>query len=226
MSDTMTATAALAPPTGSVPPQVRLSLIGGFELEIDGVLVDVQPAVRRLTALIALTPRGLSRDFAAFQLWPDKPEVRAKANLRSTVWRLNQLPAPVVNVSATQLRLAPEVWLDTRDEAAEDDSLASGHPFETLLVDLLPDWYDEWLEIERERFRQRRLACLDARAREALATGDSAGAIQLALAALAIDGTRESSHRLVVQAHLSEGNEWEAERERSRHRRCLHGCPA
>jgi hypothetical protein len=41
------------------------------------------------------------------------------------------------------------------------------------------------------------------------------------VAAIAIEGTRASAHRLVVDAHLAEGNEWEAERERMRYTRYL-----
>ena len=209
-----------AQPLKPAPPAVRLRLIGGFELEIDGRVVEVQPALRRLTALVALTPRGIARDFAAFQLWPDKVEARAKANLRSTLWRQHQLEAPVVQVSAMSLRLDPRVWLDIRDDLEGGDDGQVSRPFDTLLLDLLPEWYDEWLVVERERLRQFRLASLERRARDAM-PADPGRAIQLGLAALAIDGSRESSHRLVVEAHLAEGNAREAARERSRFARGL-----
>lgn len=221
---TGTATAPPAPPDSATEPAVRLMLLGGFELRVHGEVVDVQPAVKRLAALVALTPHGLARDFAAFQLWPDKDEARARANLRSTLWRLRQLDAAVLWASATHLSLADSVWLDTRDGMAgteRDDWVPA--PFDTLMADLLPDWYDEWVEVERERFRQLRLGHLESRAQQALQTGDPSTAIQLALAALAIDSTRCSAHRVVVAAHLAEGNEWEAERERARYRRCLEG---
>ncbi|GAA3650704.1 hypothetical protein GCM10022237_08070 [Nocardioides ginsengisoli] len=216
----MTITAPAPSPTSAVAPHVQLRLLGGFELRIDGAVVDLQPAVKRLTALVALTPCGLSRDFAAFQLWPDKSEARARANLRSTLWRLHQLAGDILHASATHLRLDDSVSLDTRDVLAGADAEDGvPRPFETLMADLLPDWYDEWIDVERERFRQLRLARLEQRAHAALADRDAATAIQLALAALAIDATRESAHRIVVRAHQAEGNEWEAERERSRYLR-------
>jgi len=209
-------------PSAAVVPRVELRLIGGFELRIDMRTVEVQPAVRRLTALVALSPRGLSRDYAAYQLWPDTSEERARANLRSTIWRLHQLDAEIVVASTTHLHLADDVWLDTR-QATQDREVAPPlpRPFESVMTDLLPDWYDEWLSVERERFRQLRLAALEEHARTALRAGDAAAAIQFALAALSGDGTRESAHRLVVQAHLAEGNQWEAERERRRFRGCV-----
>lgn len=206
-------------------PIVRLRLLGGFELSVDGRAIELQPAVQRLTAFVALTPRGVGRMFAAFQLWPDKSENRALANLRSTLWRLKQLDVPVVRVSTTRLILRDEVWLDIRHQAAEaiDDAGAdrAPAPFDSLLTDLLPDWYDDWLVVERERLRLLQLAVLEAHARESFAVGNTTSAIQFALAALAIEGARESAHRLVIDAHLAEGNACEAQREQRRFERCL-----
>lgn len=204
---------------------VRLRLLGGFELSLDGAPVELQPAAQRLTALVALTPRGVGRMFAAFQLWPDKSEKRALANLRSTLWRLKHLPIHVIDVSPMRLTLADHVWLDTRSEVAEAidsvgiDGLPA--PFQTLMTDLLPDWYDDWLGVERDRLRLLRLAALEKRAREFFAVGDTTSAIQFGLAALAIEGARESAHQLVVDAHLAEGNTCEARREQLRFERCL-----
>jgi len=206
-------------------PDVRLRLLGGFELSLDGTPIELQPAAQRLTALVALTPRGVGRVFAAFQLWPDKSEKRALANLRSTLWRLKQLPISVIDVSPTRLTLADNIWLDTRTEVAEtiDSAGIDGipAPFQTLMTDLLPDWYDDWLGVERERLRLLRLAELERRAREFFAMGNTTSAIQYGLAALAIEGARESAHRLVIDAHLAEGNTCEARREQLRFERCL-----
>jgi DNA-binding SARP family transcriptional activator len=202
--------------------RVELRLLGGFELTIDGKMAELQPAAQRLTAFVALSPRGVDRMFTAFQLWPNTSEQRAKANLRSTLWRLHRLGADVVSATAARLRLSPSVWLDTRDGLPAPDGRApEALPFQSMLTDLLPDWYDDWLAVERERYRQLRLSDLESRARDAIDAGETGRAIQLALAALAIDGLRESSHRLVIEAHRAEGNHREAERETLRYHRCL-----
>ncbi len=205
---------------------VRLHLMGGFGLEIDGRRVDdLQPAVQRLLAFVALAARGVEREFAALQLWPDAPEDRARANLRSALWRLRRVPCELVATSSTRLRLADGVWVDARDgveptsDAASEPAVGGPLPFHGLLADLLPDWYDDWLDIERERLRQLSLRALERRAAVALDAGDASTAIQLGLTAASIDPLRESAHRLVIQAHLAEGNRRDAQRTLDGYRR-------
>jgi len=199
--------------------RIELRLLGGFGLIIDGAGVDVTPAAQRLLAFIALTPRGAERSYTAFQLWPCNDEHRAKANLRSALWRLGKVPAELVVATKSHLRLAPDVWVDIRHgiaelaDAADDSIVAAALPFQALDSDLLPDWYDDWLTIERERLRQFRLGALEEGAVIALKRGRMAQAIQLALAAVAIDPLRESAHRIVVEAHLANGNLFDANRQ-------------
>ncbi|MEL7207595.1 MAG: BTAD domain-containing putative transcriptional regulator [Actinomycetota bacterium] len=200
-------------------PLVELRLLGGFGLQIDGRIVDVTPAAQRLLAFVALTPRGAERSYTAFQLWPEHDEHRAKANLRSALWRLGKAPAVLIEATKSRLRLAEGVWIDVRhglDELARAEphtTLDTVRPMQSLDHDLLPDWYDDWLTVERERLRQFRLGTLEDAARHALRQGHPNAAVQLALAAVAIEPIRESSHRLVIDAHLANGNRFEAQRQ-------------
>lgn len=196
---------------------VRVYLLGGFEARTGEVVLHLRPAMQRLVALIALSPRGIDRCRAAFQLWPDTDEERAKANLRSTLWRLNKVSSAIVTANKAQLRLAEGVWVDVRhgiDAIAEQEpSTEAGpegldvlRPFHALQTELLPDWYEDWLVIERERLRQMTLRALERRSQSAIDSGRPADAIEAGLAAVAIDPLRESSRRLVVLAHLAQGN--------------------
>ena len=199
--------------------RIELRLLGGFGLSVDGVEVEVTPAAQRLLAFIALTPRGAERSYTAFQLWPSHDEQRAKANLRSALWRLGKVPADLVSATKSHLRLGPGVWVDVRHGisdlalSAGDTIIAATLPFQALDSDLLPDWYDDWLCIERERLRQFRLGSLEEGAEKALRLGRMAQAVQLGLAAVAIDPLRESAHRLVSEAHLGNGNLLDAQRQ-------------
>jgi DNA-binding SARP family transcriptional activator len=199
--------------------KIELFLLGGFELRIDGGPVRLQPAGRRLLALLALSDRRLSRSFVAFQLWPDTVEGRALASLRSTLWRLGELADVVLEVSPTQLTLSPQVWLDVRhgiQMLVDGDESAAALPFSAFQSELLPDWYDDWLAVERERMRQLSLRILTARASAALARSETLDAIQLALGALSIEPHHAGAHDVLTSAHLAEGNTYESKREQER----------
>lgn len=200
--------------------RIELRLLGGFGLAIDGVAIDITPSAQRLLAFIALTPRGAERCYTAFQLWPEHDERRAKANLRSALWRLGKASPDLIDATKSHLRLSGRVWVDVRDGIADlevnaGDSIAAACalPFQALDSDLLPDWYDDWLSVERERLRQFRLGTLEDGAATALDRGRPAHAIQLALAAIAADPLRESAHRLVAAAHIDNGNLADAKRQ-------------
>jgi len=80
--------------------------------------------------------------------------------------------------------------------------------------DLLPDWYDDdWLLLERERFRQLRLRALDALCARHLRAGRSGEALDAGLLSLAGEPLRESAHRAVIRVHLADGNAVEALRQ-------------
>ncbi len=206
---------------------VELRLLGGFGLEVDGRRIEMTPAAQRLLAFVALTPRGAERSYTAYQLWPEQSEERAKANLRSTLWRLSKAPADLIAATKTHLRLCPWVWVDVRHGLAElaaagsDAIVAAALPFQALDSDLLPDWYDDWLMIERERLRQLRLGSLEDAARAATAAGRHGQAVQLALATVSIDPLRESGHRLAIEAHLANGNRFDARRQYETYTRLL-----
>ena len=82
-----------------------------------------------------------------------------------------------------------------------------------LSEDLLPGWSDEWLVVERERYRQLRLHALDKLCLLHAEAGRFALAIIAGLASVSSDPTRESAHRALMRAHLLEGNPSEAVRQ-------------
>src|SRR6266545_404812 len=115
----------------------------------------------------------------------------------------------LVEASASHLRLAPSVPVDyhlvtRRARRLLDpstpfvvDDLDEG----SFAGDLLPDWYDDWVVIERGRHGQ---------------------AIQAALLAVGEEPLRESAHRILVRAHLAQGNQGEAILHYRRYRKALH----
>jgi DNA-binding SARP family transcriptional activator len=200
---------------------VRLSLLGGFGLLIDGESVELPHSAQRLISFLAVHPRVLLRRvFVAGRLWTDASEAQANSSLRSALWRL-QARAHVVEATGAQLALKP--WV--RDDLAQLTGLterliadAAPPSREDVLAltaagDLLPDWYDDWLIVERERVRQRRLHALEAACRSLTAARRYADALDAGLAAIAVEPLRETGHLVVIEAHLAEGNLIEASRQ-------------
>jgi DNA-binding SARP family transcriptional activator len=120
------------------------------------------------------------------------------------------------------LWLDPALRVDYREVVEWAIALVDGHtgvevsswaPFVRVAQELLPDCYDDWALVERERFRQLRLHALEAACELLTRRGCYGQALMAGLAAVATEPLRESAQRLVVQAHISEGNWHEALRQ-------------
>jgi DNA-binding SARP family transcriptional activator len=217
-------------------PRFQLHLLGGFELRLrDGLedqLVPVTGGSQRLTAFLALHNRQLLRTHVAGTLWPDVPTQRANANLRAALWRLPPPCRPVIDASSCHLRLAAIVAVDLHAAAecarrlldrsehcsADDLSAAALLGFSR---DLLPDWYDDWVLVERERFHQLRLHALETLCERLTAAGRYGEAVDAGLAAVRAEPLRESGHRALIRAYTAEGNHAEAGRQYDLCRRML-----
>ncbi len=189
---------------------------------IDDVPVTVPAGSKRLLALIALNYRAsVPRGLIAGRLWPDVSEQRAYTNLRAALSRLSDLGRKALDVSPSEVRLAREVTVDLYDARwlaqrildprvpAEDLDLKAA-TVDQLSADLLPGWYDEWVLLEAEHWRQLRLHALEELARELIDAEQFAGAVTAAHTAVQADPLRESSQVSLIRAHLAEGNLAEA----------------
>lgn len=198
-----------------------VKLLRSFELRRDHHHVPLPPGAQRLLAFLALQGCLLKRVYVAGTLWIDYSQESANANLRTALWRVRQLPYPLIDTTTTHLSLAAEVAVDLHETVAiarritTDGSDCGAEDLEGIMLagDVLPDWYDDWVVIERERFRQARLHALEALC-YALARKRRYGtAIEAGLTAVADEPLRESAHRAVMWVHLVEGNRNEALRQ-------------
>src|SRR6266516_4316283 len=198
-----------------------LSLLNGFELRCDGQRVNLPMSAQRLLAFVALQERPVLRVYVAGSLWTDASEERAAASLRSSLWRLHRPGVRLVEALGAQLRLAPRVHVDIRQSLGLAQQLLRGTVDDETLTtadlelegELLPDWYDDWVIFERERFRQLALHALEALAERQLLAGRLRQEVASALAAVKVEPLRESAHRIVIRVHLAEGNGGEALRQ-------------
>lgn len=176
-----------------------------------------------MVALLGLSDRPLARLYVAGILWPDYSTERSLADLRSALWRVRRSREKIVTATSSFLGLCADIEIDVRKVTAFARRLNEAAPglppvdvssvrLAELSGELLPDWYDEWVQDERESLRQIRLHALEALADVLSSTGRHADAIQAALAAIRLEPLRESAHRTLIQAHLAEGNRSEARR--------------
>ncbi len=199
----------------------KISLLRGFDFLLGGSQVQLPLSAQRLLAFLALQNRPVQRLFVAGSLWLDSSEAKANASLRTTLWRLTRCSDHVVDATPTHLALATGVDVDVTEVTVLAQSVISGcTPLEvdqaTLLCgagEILPDWYDNWVLIEREHFRQLRLHALEALCERLTASGRLLEATQAGIAAVKAEPLRESAHRVLIQAFLAEGNAGEALRQ-------------
>jgi DNA-binding SARP family transcriptional activator len=208
----------------------RIQLLGGFEVTREGCSIPLGPSSERLVALLACRDRPLSRHLAAGLLWPDRPERRAQANLRSAVYRATFSHPDLIISSPRRITLDPSACVDFRAATAVAQRIIAGSmvdlcapAHEALTRDLLPCWYeDDWVIEEREAFRQNRLHALEILCLTLAERGRYGEAVDAALAAVRAEPLRESAHRALMMVHLHEGNYGEALRQYGRCRTLLH----
>jgi DNA-binding SARP family transcriptional activator len=214
---------------GSQGTRASLSLLNGFRLTVGERRVEMPGSAQRLLAFLAITPRPMFRPYVAGTLWLEQPEDRSAGSLRSALWRVHRCQAGLIDCQRDYLCLAPSLAVDLHEVGAVAHRLVNGVPgaadlaieITALSADLLPDWYDEWLTLEREQFRQLRLHALEALCVEQTRQGRHAQAVLTGLAAVAAEPLRESAQRVLIEAYAAEGNLSESLRQYDSYRRLL-----
>lgn len=212
-------TASSEPPHEPPPLTTRLTLLGGFGLYLGRQAVPLAPGPQRLVALLGLHDAALHRGYAAGLLWGDSTESHAQGSLRTTLWKLQMASPGVVWISGDTLALCPNVDVDIRRATRLARALVTGRFDEETVVallepmfrsELLPGWYDEWVIVERERYRQLSLHALESVCEHLTSIRRYGAAVLAGLAAVDAEPLRESAHRALMKAHLAEGNLGEA----------------
>src|ERR1700752_43122 len=202
----------------------ELRLLGRFALRSAGIDVALPQHARRVLAYLALekmTEADPGRSLLADRLWPDAPTERARASLRTALWRVRQACPLLLTSDLNTVTLADTVWVDVHQFRCVAEHLLAGNAklrpnhFRLIrsAVELLPGWDEDWLILAREQLRQLRLHALEANARRMLDRGDYPDAIDTMLVVVAEKPFRESAQSALIEAHLAEGNVAEARRQ-------------
>lgn len=205
----------------------RVTLLDRFELMVGGKRIPLPRGAQRLLAFLGIRDGlPMNRTAVAERLWPESRRQRAAANLRQALWHVRRsTDRPVLETTTEHLRLSPVVTVDlcrSLDAAHRADPAADEWLAGLLARDLLPDWDEEWLASERQRWDQVRLHTLESIASRLISTGAHLAALEAALTAIAIDPVRESAHCTVIAVHLAQGNTGSALRHYQHYRGLLH----
>jgi DNA-binding SARP family transcriptional activator len=201
--------------------RIRLQLLDSFEVRREREIVRLPMSARRVVTFLALRGHAVLRVHVAGSLWLDSPEERAFANLRSALWRIHRSGVALVESSDDTLRLAAGVRVDLSDAGALARRLIGSVPmgagadvdWSPLTREILPDWDDDWVLVEREHFRNLSLQALESLCEHLTAQGRLRQALEVGLATFARDPLRESAHRLLVRIYLADGNPFDALRQ-------------
>ena len=190
-------------------------LFGGPFVSYGRRRVDIPEGSKRLLVFVALRRGRVERRYIAGSLWPVGDDIRAAGNLRSALWRLNGAGIRVLKADKHGIALHEGVLVDLHTVGAWAARLIKGSashedlaimPWGMDAIDLLPGWYDDWVLLERERVRQRLLHALEALSCQLARAGRCAEAVEAAMMAVTAEPLRESAQRVLIQAHLAEGN--------------------
>ena len=168
--------------------------------------------------------RPIQRDLLAGSFWPDLPEGRAKRRLSHTVWQIQDV---VSQGSASHLAVTPDTlafdtslpyWLDTEEfdhcfEASTGsgpeagplatlDSAALRSCVELYRGDFLAGYFDDWLVVEQDHYRQRFLVALDRLVVVSKANGAYEDALAYARRLTNHDPLSEAAHQEVMRLYL------------------------
>ena len=124
-------------------------MFGGFRVSEQGVEISVPSGAARVIVFLAVAPhRRAHREQLAGCLWPEITKTQSLANLRSALWRGPALSRPMIESHESQVQLSSMVDVDI-DLLAGLPAIMP--PVESIIGELLPGWYDDWIVTERER---------------------------------------------------------------------------
>jgi predicted ATPase/DNA-binding SARP family transcriptional activator/DNA-binding CsgD family transcriptional regulator len=198
---------------------MRIQLLGEFRLECGGQTVAVNSVqLQSLLAHLILhrgSPQPRSR--IAFALWPDVPEAQAYARLRKTLHRLRGVLPDAdrrVHADGYSLHWLPDETGSTETDVVlfEDlaDQAASPAALRDALAlyrgDLLPECYDDWIVLERERLRTVYLGALAKLIRLLEDAGDISQAVRYAEQHVRDEPLEEAAHYRLIRLRALAGD--------------------
>lgn len=206
---------------------LRLQLLGAPAILLDGqpASLSTQKAQALLFYLAAEAGRPYTRSQLVALLWAESAEREGRNSLSTTLSRLRQaLPMAPLRAAGDTLAWDADaaVAVDLHEfqalvrPAAGDPDAAAARlaaaaalyrgPFLDGFEVRESDSYEDWLRVERERWRYRALNALDQLVAHASAQGAHASALEHARRAVALDPLQERFHRALMRLLADAGD--------------------
>ncbi|MFI7742501.1 AfsR/SARP family transcriptional regulator [Kocuria rhizosphaericola] len=206
---------------------IRLKLLGGWDLTLDGSPLVIGDRQQRLVAALAIYGKR-RRSFLSGLLWPECSDAHAMGSLRAAVFTAVRRVPGLLVCDGHDLSLDGEVDVDLHRLRTDLLDVASGGPATDVEwftsachADLLPGWYDDWVVAEQQRVQDLYLNASERLAQLSLERNDRFGAVQLARVIVEVDATRESAVHVLVEAYMAMGNDATALKVYRRYTRAL-----
>jgi DNA-binding SARP family transcriptional activator len=211
---------------------LRIRLFGGLEVCRGNSPLPALPTRRArslLAYLVLHRDRPVHRDLLCGLLWGEHPETEARKALRTTLWRIRSVLEPREEDRGSFLRMdGPQVtfpgtggaWVDALEFEASVERRAfdapgalspeaTGRLYRAVSLyqgDLLDGVYDDWCNVDRERFSLAYLGVLERLMNHHQFQGQWLAAISFGRQLLRKDPIREHVHRQLMICHLSMGD--------------------
>lgn len=196
---------------------LELSCFGNVEIKQDGRPVEgfVSAKAQALLIYLAVTGRPHSRETLAGLFWGDKPEEKAKANLRKALSNLRRLVGDTITVTGQSVAFNnnkphrldvtafESVWLNNDANSPNPETLRQ--IIELYQGDFLAGFaveeaapFEEWVLAQRERLRRMAVQIFYQLTAAYAARGEYAAGIDVVTRLLALEPWHEEAHRQLM----------------------------
>ena len=192
--------------------QWEISFFGGLHVIREGQPISPPPyrTYGLLSFLCLCDKLPVRRERLGGVLYPDLSEKRTRGRISDYIWQIKKyLPGFPLISTADQIDLDTRlIWVDVKafkDEIDKPSSSLSENFIELYQGDLLPELYDNWVLVERERWHHHYLRMLRNLVKNQLAAGDNEKAISRMERLLRDEPFDETVVRLLMQTYLKIG---------------------
>src|SRR5208337_3617795 len=207
--------------------RVTISLLGPFQLTIDGATVALPVKAQGVLALVAGQEYSLPRDKIAEYIWPNRGQQQSRQSLRQALLsirkRFGDLAEDVLqqdNINGTLKLKGIKLDVIQFNQANQSrDRHELSHSMELYRGEFLADfpeiseYFDTWCLTQRSKFSRLAAGMLRQLASLQADEGEEEIAVATAHRLLALDPLREDAHRLLMEIYARFGRRAEALRQ-------------